>query len=113
MFNRSGQFCLTELDHGLDAFNLETTATLTDDMTFILNTPHPGAAKCVPYLPIREVEDSVVNYRFMPPTVPVLGKPCIGIVFARLLVSGQTRGIRPFLVPLNDGYRMNPGVTSR
>lgn len=42
----SGQFCLTEVDHGLDAINVETTATsLGHDGGFILHTPHSGAAK--------------------------------------------------------------------
>lgn len=36
---------LTELDHGLDAKNLETTATLQSDGSFVLHTPRPGAAK--------------------------------------------------------------------
>ena len=36
---------LTELDHGLDAKNLETTATRQLDGSFILHTPRPGAAK--------------------------------------------------------------------
>lgn len=41
-----GQFCLTEVDHGLDAANIETTATaLPNDAGFILHTPHLGAAK--------------------------------------------------------------------
>ncbi|KAJ7485791.1 acyl-CoA dehydrogenase/oxidase C-terminal [Mycena latifolia] len=47
-FKAIGTFCLTELDHGLDVFNLETTATLLDDGRFELHTPHPGAAKILP-----------------------------------------------------------------
>ncbi|KAF8882699.1 hypothetical protein BD779DRAFT_1472828 [Infundibulicybe gibba] len=80
----SGQFCLTELGHGLDARNLETTATLLPSEEFIIHTPTHRASK------------------YMPPTIPV-GIPCIGIVFARLMVDGEDRGIRPFIVPLNDG----------
>ncbi|CAK5262914.1 unnamed protein product [Mycena citricolor] len=88
----SGQFCLTEVDHGLDAVNLETTATsLDDDRGFILNTPHPGAAK------------------FMPPTAP-FGIPCVAIVMARLIKNEVNLGIKPFLVPLHDGQTMKPGV---
>ena len=41
----SGQFCLTELGHGLDAFHLETTATLLPDGHFDLHTPSERAAK--------------------------------------------------------------------
>lgn len=40
----SGQFCLTEVGHGLNALHLETTATLVDG-EFVLNTPSEGAAK--------------------------------------------------------------------
>jgi len=36
---------MTELHHGLDLINLETTATLKPDGTFDLHTPHKGAAK--------------------------------------------------------------------
>jgi hypothetical protein len=49
----------------------------------------------------------------MPPTGPVLGKPCVAVVFARLLVAGEDRGVRPFVVTLNDGYIMSPGISAR
>lgn len=39
------QFMLTELGHGLDARNLETTATLLPSGGFELHTPSPNAAK--------------------------------------------------------------------
>ena len=39
-----GNFLLSEVGHGLDILNLETTATKVSD-GFILNTPHPRAAK--------------------------------------------------------------------
>ncbi len=41
----SGQYCLTEQAHGLDARNIETTATLLADGSIDLHTPHDGAAK--------------------------------------------------------------------
>lgn len=44
---RSGQFLMTEVGHGLDIGNLETTATLLHTGEFILNTPCPSAAKYV------------------------------------------------------------------
>ncbi|KIK58932.1 hypothetical protein GYMLUDRAFT_1005358 [Collybiopsis luxurians FD-317 M1] len=94
-FKLIGQFCLTELDHGLDAFNLETKATQLPNGKFDLHTPHPGAAK------------------FMPPTVPVLYVPCTAIVFARLFVDEEDLGPAMFLVPLNDGRTMYPGVTAK
>ena len=41
----SGQYCLTEVGHGLDIIHLETTATLLRDGFFDLHTPVPSAAK--------------------------------------------------------------------
>ncbi|KAF7295852.1 hypothetical protein HMN09_01128600 [Mycena chlorophos] len=78
-----GSFCLTELDHGLDAANIETTAEeLADGSGYILHTPHPGAAN-------------------------------VGIIMARLRRKNIDCGIRPFLVHLHDGKNMQPGVISR
>ncbi|KAF8164718.1 acyl-CoA dehydrogenase NM domain-like protein [Crassisporium funariophilum] len=93
-FEVTAQFCLTEVDHGLDAINVETTATLLSDGTFELHTPHRGAAK------------------FMPPTAPC-GLPCVGIVFARLKVQGADLGVRPFVVDITDGKQTCPGITSK
>ncbi|KAL2811762.1 acyl-CoA dehydrogenase NM domain-like protein [Aspergillus granulosus] len=92
-FDVSAQFLLTEVGHGLDARNLETTATLLPDGGFEMNTPHKGAAK------------------YMPPTAPQPGFPRVAIVIARLKVANQDKGLRPFLVWLNDGYKMNKGVS--
>ncbi|PIL33677.1 hypothetical protein GSI_04301 [Ganoderma sinense ZZ0214-1] len=86
-YRKHGQFMLTELGHGLDIANMETTATLLPSGEFLLNSPTPSAAK------------------FMPPTVPA-GLPCVAVVFARLIVDGEERGHRPFIVPLNDGKHM-------
>ncbi|KIJ34163.1 hypothetical protein M422DRAFT_182429 [Sphaerobolus stellatus SS14] len=95
-FNVSGQYCLSEVDHGLDAINMETTATLQPNGEFIIHTPHPGAAK------------------YMPPTCP-FGLPCVAIVFARLIVAGEDRGIRGFVVKLHDGdeSKMVLGITCK
>ncbi|KAI0818485.1 acyl-CoA dehydrogenase NM domain-like protein [Trametes gibbosa] len=93
-YRKHGQFMLTELGHGLDVANLETTATLLPSGEFVLNSPTPSAAK------------------YMPPTVPA-GLPCIAVVFAKLVVNGQDRGHRPFIVSLNDGQQMCAGVQSR
>ncbi|EPQ56831.1 acyl-CoA dehydrogenase NM domain-like protein [Gloeophyllum trabeum ATCC 11539] len=94
-FKTLGQFCLTEVGHGLDAASLETTATLLPDGSFELHTPSEKAAK------------------FMPPTIPVLGRPCVGIVYAQLVVAGVRKGIRAFLLNLNDGHHMSPGISAR
>lgn len=40
-----GQYCLTEIGHGLDAINMETTATLLESGEFDLHTPTEAAAK--------------------------------------------------------------------
>ncbi|KAF8903477.1 acyl-CoA dehydrogenase NM domain-like protein [Gymnopilus junonius] len=89
-FEYSGQFCLTEVGHGLNALHLETTATL-ENGEFVLNTPSDGAAK------------------FMPPTKP-MGDRCVAVVFASTIVEGENHGVKPFLVPINDGVNMHPGV---
>lgn len=94
-FNICGEYLLTEISHGLDAKNLETTATLQPDGSFRLHTPNPGAAK------------------IMPPTTPWAGIPRVGIVFARLLANDVDCGVKPFIVSLCDDTQMAPGVTSR
>jgi acyl-CoA oxidase len=48
-FDTVGIYLLTERGHGLDAFNIETTATKTPD-GFIINTPREEACKYVPFL---------------------------------------------------------------
>lgn len=110
--NHSGSYFLTELHHGLDVINLETTATLRPDGSFDLHTPHKGAAKSVPssYLVARCL--LIFETRFMPPAIPC-GTPLNGIVFARLLVDGEDRGVKPFLVPIHDEHSMYPGVTAK
>lgn len=41
-----GNMLLSEVGHGLNIVGIETTATKVED-GFVLNTPHPNAAKCV------------------------------------------------------------------
>lgn len=48
----------------------------------------------------------------MPPSMPVAGIRRVAVVFARLLVNGEDRGLRPFIVPINDGHQMVKGVKS-
>ncbi|KAK0230056.1 acyl-CoA dehydrogenase NM domain-like protein [Armillaria fumosa] len=93
-FEWNGQYCLTELGHGLDVINMETTATLLPSGEFELHTPVAHAAK------------------FMPPTSPS-GLPCVSIVHARLFVEGEDRGPKVFLVKLHDGKTMNEGIISK
>ncbi|KLO15450.1 acyl-CoA dehydrogenase NM domain-like protein [Schizopora paradoxa] len=94
-FDISAQFLLTELGHGLDARNLETTATLLPSGEYDLHTPRLEASK------------------YMPPTGVVEGMDRVAIVMARLIVDGDDRGIRPFVVLLSTNGRMCEGVTSR
>ena len=47
-------FLLSERGHGLDAFNIETTATLTTE-GFILNTPREEASKYVEYQNVQDM----------------------------------------------------------
>ena len=83
-FDTCGEFLLAELGHGLDVRNLETTATLQADGSFVLHTPHPRAAKT------------------MPPSSPHSGMARTAVVFARLMIAGKDHGVRSFIVPLND-----------
>ena len=94
-FKVCGEFMLTEIGHGLDARNLETTATLLPSGQFDLHTPSMTAAKA------------------MPPTTPLAGLPRVAVVFARLRVESDDYGIKPFLVWLNDSSNMQRGITSR
>ncbi|KAJ7747812.1 acyl-CoA dehydrogenase/oxidase [Mycena metata] len=93
-FRVLAHYCLTEVAHGLDAINIETTAKYLPDGGFELHTPNSGAAK------------------IMPATSPC-GIPAVGVVFAKLIVKGQNYGVRPFVLPLNDGETMMPGITTR
>ncbi|PPQ72286.1 hypothetical protein CVT24_004675 [Panaeolus cyanescens] len=93
-FEWNGQYCLTEVGHGVNVINMETRATLLDDGTFDLHTPSELGAK------------------YMPPTSPS-GYPCIAVVHARLFVEGEDRGPKVFLVKLHDGFEMEHGVVSK
>ncbi|WP_054813703.1 acyl-CoA dehydrogenase family protein [Nocardia arizonensis] len=95
-----GAYVLTEVGHGSDLNNLETTATYdpSDGGGFVLHTPTDTAVK------------------FMPTTAPppVEGVSRFGIVFAGLILDGTHRGNYPFLVRLvdADGQAL-PGITIR
>ncbi|KAI1486748.1 hypothetical protein F5X96DRAFT_215689 [Biscogniauxia mediterranea] len=94
-FDACGEYLLTEAGHGLDARNLETTATLQADGSIDLHTPSPAAAKS------------------MPPTSPWAGVPRVAVVFARLIAGGMDCGVKPFIVQLTTSTGMCPGVTSK
>ncbi|KAJ7466237.1 acyl-CoA oxidase [Mycena galericulata] len=94
-FEVTAHYMLTEVGHGLDSQNIETTAELRPDGSFEIHTPNPGAAK------------------FMPASILAGGVPRIAVVMARLVAQGRDCGIRPFVVPLNDGKSMCEGVSCR
>ncbi|KAI3113301.1 hypothetical protein CBS147333_2739 [Penicillium roqueforti] len=94
-FDISAQFMLTEVNHGLDARNIQTTATILPDGDIDLHTPSPNDAKV------------------MPPTTPRGGIPVVAIVMARLVSGDKDSGIRPFLVQLGNGKEMCKGIMSK
>jgi acyl-CoA oxidase len=48
----------------------------------------------------------------MPATTPAFGVPKVAVVVARLIVDGEDRGSRSFIVPICTATAMHPGVTS-
>ncbi|KAG6890334.1 hypothetical protein C0992_002317 [Termitomyces sp. T32_za158] len=92
-FDTVGIYLLTERGHGLDAFNIETTATKTAD-GYILHTPREEAAK------------------FMPASTPSFGIPKVALVMARLMVDGKDHGSRFFVTPICNEREMYHGVRS-
>ncbi|KAG5729985.1 Acyl-coenzyme A oxidase-like protein [Termitomyces sp. T112] len=92
-FDTVGIYLLTERGHGLDAFNIETTATKIAD-GYILHTPREEAAK------------------FMPASTPSFGIPKVALVMARLIVDGKDHGSRFFVTPICSEREMYHGVRS-
>ncbi|KAG5645680.1 hypothetical protein DXG03_005518 [Asterophora parasitica] len=92
-FDTVGIYLLTERGHGLDAFNIETTATKTSN-GYILHTPREEAAK------------------FMPASTPSFSIPKVALVMARLIVDGEDRGCRFFVTPICNEREMYRGVHS-
>ncbi|KIK57425.1 hypothetical protein GYMLUDRAFT_86860 [Collybiopsis luxurians FD-317 M1] len=92
-FDTVGIYLLTERGHGLDAFNIETTAT-KNRYGFVLHTPREEATK------------------FMPASTPAFGIPKVALVNAKLIVDGEDRGARFFIVPICNEHEMYRGVYS-
>ncbi|CAI2360677.1 unnamed protein product [Moneuplotes crassus] len=93
-FEEWGCFCLTELGHGSDVSQLETTAHY-DSMTkeFIINSPTPTSRKFwIGNLAITATK---------------------AVVFAQLIVNGVRYGIHGLLVQIRDPKTMKslPGIT--
>ncbi|KAJ7782643.1 hypothetical protein B0H16DRAFT_1402879 [Mycena metata] len=66
--------------------------------------------------PFRRFRHSYSKFeggKFMPASIVAGGVPRIVVVMAQLIIKGQHCGIRPFVVPLNDGKGMHSGVSCR
>lgn len=88
-----GSFAMTEVGHGSNVADLETTATfVAATNSFEIDTPSPQAIK-----------DYIGN---------AASDGQMAVVFARLLVEDEDHGVHAFLVPIrtHDG-RPFPGVT--
>lgn len=88
-----GCFAMTELGHGSNVGQLQTTATYNEgNKTFVINTPDLTATKWW----IGGAAHSATH----------------SVVYARLIVQGRDYGIKTFVVPLRDPdtFRMLPGV---
>lgn len=90
--NIIGCYAQTELGHGSNVKDLETTATLdmkTDE--WVLHTPHIKATKFWP---------------------GQLGYGTHAIVFARMIIDGTDYGVSPFMVQVRnlDNHSIMPGI---
>ncbi|OQE88305.1 hypothetical protein PENNAL_c0017G11826 [Penicillium nalgiovense] len=92
----------------------DTTAQIlvTIQINLVAGTLAPFVLKRPDLEPLMK---EVLNFdiTFMPPSMPIAGTRRIAIVMACLIFEGENRGIRPFVVPINDGKQMCKGVHSR
>lgn len=87
-----GCYAMTEIGHGSNVRDLETTATWDPKASgFIVHTPHEGAGK-------EWIGNAALHGR-------------MATVFARLLVGGRDHGVHALVVPIRDDHgNPLPGV---
>ncbi|KAE9396416.1 hypothetical protein BT96DRAFT_1040379 [Gymnopus androsaceus JB14] len=85
------KFMLTEVEHGLDICQIETTATLLPDGSLDLHTPHPGAAK------------------YMPPVTMISGMPTLGLVVLR---GNNAKVLARMLPPCSGATSLDHTITT-
>jgi acyl-CoA oxidase len=88
----AGAFAMTETGHGSDVQHLETTATYDpESQEFVINTPLEQARK-------EFIGNAARDGR-------------MAVVFAQLIVSGESHGVHVLVVPLRNARgRLHPGV---
>lgn len=88
-----GSFAMTEIGHGSDVANVDTTATYDPkQQEFVIHTPHRQAVK-------EYIGNAAAHAQ-------------AAVVFARLITSGIDYGVHAFFVPVrSDEGRPLPGVT--
>eukprot|EP01137_Pigoraptor_chileana_P034181 Opistho-2@26325 len=86
----TGMFCMTEIGHGSNVRQLETEARFDPStQEFVIHTPNDSARKCY------------------------IGNALQGeyaIVFAQLIIGGESKGPHAFVVPVRDKTGLFPGI---
>ena len=88
-----GCYAQTQLGHGSDVQNLETTATyIVESDSFVINTPSVSAAK------------------YWPGDLGIFATHAL--VFAQMIVKGEKHGVQSFIVPIRDvkTLKILPGI---
>ncbi|KAJ7136146.1 acyl-CoA dehydrogenase NM domain-like protein [Mycena epipterygia] len=109
---------ILDFEVSLDAISLETRADMMDDGSFVLNTPHDGAAKFGSNIHAT----SCSTAQHFPAADrgrlrQTLRKAFAPLAWAGILkpgqVKGEDRGVRPFVVHMSDEKALTAGVRTR